>query len=133
MNAVDALRADAGALSQSIGREVQVEEADGRLHAIIKKAMLPPGTYSKDESDVLLLADYQYPMSAMDMFFMEEAVVHIRIPLPEHAKTVESHLGRQWRRWSWHRPQNNPWKPGVDSLLSQWTLVEACWKTEAAQ
>ena len=123
-----ALQADAEELSSITGCEVRLDASDGRIFVVVTGVRLPAGTYVRDRSDVLLLTDFQYPMSAMDMFYMEPEVQPCAGPVPEHASAIEHYLGRPWRRWSWHR--NGIWKPGTDSVLSHWAFVEDCWAKE---
>ena len=121
-------REHAGKLASLLGREVAVVRSSTQVFATVKKAQLPPGTYSADSSDVLLIADVQYPASAMDMFWMEEPVTLADGSTPNHQTSVEDYLGRRWRRWSWHR--NGVWTPGIDDLLNHWAFVESCWAKE---
>lgn len=130
MDIPEALRADAEELSRITGYMVEIVSEGARVFVVVKQASLPFGTYTRAVSDVLLIADFQYPMSAMDMFYMEPGVEPARMPLPGHASSIEEYAGRRWRRWSWHR--NGIWKPGVDNLLSHWAFVEACWAKESA-
>lgn len=127
----DVLRQDAEKLEKLIGCKVELHENGSQILVLVNKAPLPGGAYTKAESDVLLLTDFQYQMSAMDMFYMEPDVLHAKGPTPPHASNIESYLGRSWRRWSWHR--NNLWKVGTDNLISHWAFVEACWAKEASQ
>lgn len=122
------LREHAAELSQQLGCGVKLEQVGAQILVVIEKAGLPAGLHTADRSDVLLIADFQYPMSAMDMFYLEEDVVPHGRPIPDYASTVEEHAGRRWRRWSWHR--NGRWTPGIDDLLSHWAFVESCWARE---
>jgi len=131
MDVPEILQRDADELARVTGREVEVVPNGSQIGVIVKQAHLPAGAYTKSQSDVLMLTDYQYPMSAMDMFYMELDVQHAGGSIPAHATSIEPHLGRSWRRWSWHR--NGIWKPGTDGLLSHWAFVEACWAKETPQ
>lgn len=125
------LQDHAAELGVHTGCPVEVVQSADRIYVVVRQARLPEGTYTKNRSDVLMITDFQYPMAAMDMFFMEEDVHHAGRPIPEHAKSIEDHLGRHWRRWSWHR--NGRWTPGVDGLGSHWAMIEACWDKERSQ
>ena len=129
MNLPARLVSDAAELSRLTGHEVNLEPEGNQILAIAAQAALPGGTYSRSASDVLLITDFQYPMSAMDMFYMEVEVQHANGSIPSHASSIETHGGRQWRRWSWHR--NGIWQPNVDGLISHWAFVEACWAKES--
>jgi hypothetical protein len=128
MDVPEVLRVDAEELSRTTGCQVDLVPNGGQIGVVVKQAPLPDGAYTRARSDVLVLTDFQYPMSAMDMFYMEPEVQHAAVPLPPHATSIETHVGRSWRRWSWHR--NGIWKPGTDNLLSHWALIEDCWAKE---
>jgi hypothetical protein len=131
MDVPEQLRRDAEELTQITGCRVELVPNGIQIGIIVKQADLRGGAYSKLRSDVLMLTDYQYPMSAMDMLYMEPDVQYASGPIPAHANTVEEQVGRPWRRWSWHR--NGIWRPGFDNLLSHWAFVEACWAKERPQ
>ena len=118
----------AAELSASLGCPVAMTRVGPQVLIVLEKVALPPGLYNVSHSDILLLTDFQYPASAMDMFFMEEAVTFPGGRVPDHATGIVDHLGRRWRQWSWHR--NGRWTPGVDDLLSHWAFVEGCWDKE---
>lgn len=128
MSIPELLQRDADELAQATGCHVVIIPNDSQIAVVVARARLPEGAYTKQDSDVLMLTDYQYPMSAMDMFYMEPEVHHARGPIPPHATSIEQHAGRSWRRWSWHR--NGVWKPGSDNLISHWAFIEACWARE---
>lgn len=125
------LQEDADELGRVTGYPVELHPEGNQICVVVSGVSLPPGTYTQETSNVLLLTDFQYPMSAMDMFYMEETVHHLGKAIPPHARNVEERAGRRWRRWSWHR--NGKWTPGVDGLVSHWAFVEACWAKESAE
>lgn len=131
MEIPEQLAADVARLREATGYEAEVIAENGQLWVVVKQATIPPRAYTDDRSDVLLQTDYQYPMSAMDMFWMEPEVSHANGSAPSHVSVIETHAGRTWRRWSWHR--NGVWKPGSDDLLTHWAFVEACWAKETPQ
>lgn len=128
MDIPDQLTSDVARLREATGYVVEIIPEGGQLWVVVRQAAIPRTAYTRDRSDVLLQTDFQYPMSAMDMFWMEPEVQHANGSNPSHAGTLEPHVGRSWRRWSWHR--NGIWKPGADDLLTHWALVEACWAME---
>lgn len=124
-----ALVDDADELSNLIQRPIALSCDGHQVFVIVDKARLPADVYSSAESDVLMVTDHQYPMSSMDMFWMEERITLANGSIPSHSSTVETYAGRRWRRWSWHR--NGLWTPGVDDLRAHWAFVEACWMKES--
>jgi hypothetical protein len=122
------LEADVARLREETGYDVEIISEDGQLWILVKQAAIPDRAYTRGRSDVLMQTDFQYPMSAMDMFWMEPEVQHSNGSSPSHVSSIENHVGRSWRRWSWHR--NGVWKPGTDDLITHWAFVEACWAAE---
>lgn len=94
------------------GFAVELTEADGTANAVFRGYSLPKG-YSKSSSDLLLRLPLSYPNGRPDMFWLEADVVLANGGTPKSADHVETYLGRQWRRFSWH-PQS--WDPAVDDL-----------------
>lgn len=126
------LRDNARDLSSMLDRVVTLDrDGPSKVVVVVEKAEIRPGgMYSVAVSDVMMLTDMQYPMSSIDMFYMEEHVGYVGRPTPKYASVVEAHAGRQWRRWSWHR--NGLWTPQADGIVSHWAFVEACWEREAS-
>jgi len=107
---------------------VRLEELGNQLLVIVEKCALPKGLYTAEQADLLLITDFQYPHSAMDMFWLEEGVTLRDGRIPGYCSAIESYGDRRWRRWSWHR--NGRWTPGVDDLLSHFAFVQQCWAEE---
>jgi hypothetical protein len=102
------------------GHNVSVVEDGTRFYVVIKDFQLPE-SYVPSVTDLMLIADYQYPMSALDMFWTEP---HVRCGssggFPQAADQFEGHAGRTWQRWSWHY---QGWDPATHSLS---THLEVC-------
>lgn len=116
-------------LSQALDLRADVVEDGPHIFVIVRNAPLPLGLFQVDTSDILLIADQQYPLSAMDMFWTEVEVIKADDSIPQGADAIEHYLGRPWRRFSWHR--NGIWKPTGNPLLQHYATVEARWVKEA--
>jgi hypothetical protein len=128
MTGADLLRRHLAELTQEVGAEGEVIEEGMRLYVLLHKVRLPGGLFRLEESDVLFTTDQQYPLSAMDMFWTEEGVIRPDGSIPQNAESIEAHLGRQWRRFSWHR--NEAWNPNGNPLLDHYAFMEARWDAE---
>jgi hypothetical protein len=117
------LRQHAAALADATGIPATVIEEGMRVYVLLEKMDLPKGAFRVECSDILFIADQQYPLSAMDMFWTEVEVVRLDGAIPQGSDSVESYLGRSWRRFSWHR--NGVWSPGGNPLLDHFALMEA--------
>jgi hypothetical protein len=121
------LRDHAKELTEIVGVIVEVIERE-RVYVLVRKVQLPFGVFKQPETDLLFITDYQYPLSALDMFWVEVGVVRADGSIPQNAESIETHLDRQWRRYSWHR--NGIWNPARNGLLDHFAFVEARWAAE---
>jgi hypothetical protein len=104
---------------RSQGHKVEIVE-DGTRSYVVLSGQTLPSQYVPQETDLMIIADYQYPMSALDMFWTEP---HVKCPSgswPQNADQFELHIGRNWQRWSWHYAG---WNPSTHSLI---THLEVC-------
>jgi hypothetical protein len=65
----DVLRKHAAELAREVGLAVEVIDGGSQIYVILKEVSLPERAYRVPCTDVLFVADQQYPLSAMDMFW----------------------------------------------------------------
>jgi hypothetical protein len=123
MAALDELRRHAQALKDVAGVSAEIIEAGMQLYVVLKQVPLPKGAYRVDATDVLFIADRQYPLSSMDMFWTELEVLRPDGTVPQNANVIEIHADRQWRRFSWHR--HGIWNPNGTGLLDHYEFMES--------
>lgn len=104
---------------QEGGLAVELLEAEGWFNVVFTGYPLPRG-YSKRATTLLVKVPPSYPNGRPDMFWVDEDVLLETGAVPRSADSIETALGRRWRRFSWH-PQN--WNPGVDSLRTYLEFV----------
>ena len=115
------LEAHSRQLAEAIECQVSVLDADGRHYVIIEGVPLP-ARFAIPRTDVLFIAMAEYPLAALDMFWTNpEAVLADGRP-PANAELLESYVGREWRRYSWHR--QGPWNPARNGLLDHFAFTE---------
>jgi hypothetical protein len=119
----DDLHDHAKELIEVTGVVVEIIERRDRVYILLKKVALPVGLFRLTETDALFITDQQYPLSALDMFWTEVGVVRADGSVPQSAESIEAHLDRQWRRFSWHR--NDIWNPARNGLLDHFAFMEA--------
>jgi hypothetical protein len=105
-----------------LGHEIEVTEDPDFINLIFKNFKLGDG-YSRATSDLLLRMPRSYPDAGPDMFWVSPEVTLASGSLPQAAESVENYLGRNWRRFSWHRP-GNKWNPTVDNLHGQIEFID---------
>lgn len=111
-NDIDELRQD--------GYDIEVIEEGTRVFIILKGFDMPNGAYTPGATDLMLMADYLYPQSRMDMFWTEPPVRLVGGAEPQNANSYEQHCGRSWQRWSWHYPV---WDPSCHSVRTHLATV----------
>jgi Prokaryotic E2 family E len=113
MPAPERLLADV-ALLREHGQAAEVVE-DGTRYYVVLSGYELPEAYQPRRTDLMVIADYQYPASALDMFWTEPHVRCLTGAWPQNADQFEPHIGRTWQRWSWHYPG---WNPSTHSLIT---------------
>ncbi len=121
MSANDELHRHADELRVAVGYEVELVEGAVQVPVIIKAVTLPNGVFAVSETDMLFVADAQYPLSALDMFWVEPEVVRADGGVPANADQIEQYADRSWRRFSWHR--NGIWSPNSNGLLDHFEFA----------
>ena len=113
------LEADLAAL-RAEGLDIEVTEDGTRYYLVFRNFRLPDGRYAQASTDLMLMADYQYPQSAMDMFWTDPRVTCPDGRLPQKADVFETYAGRTWQRWSWHY---SGWHPVRHSVSTHFDVV----------
>ena len=97
--------------------DATIVEEHPRYYVVIANFELP-AFYAPNVTDLMMMADYQYPMSALDMFW---TCPHVRRAdngaYPLNAEQLEQHIQRTWQRWSWHYGGWNPAHHNVTTHL----------------
>lgn len=101
------------------GHSLSVVEADGFVNVVFHDHPIPAG-YSKRAADVLVKLPMSYPNGRPDMFWTDTDLTLKGGQVPQAAGTIETVLGKQWRRFSWH-PQG--WNPAADDLQTYLEFV----------
>jgi hypothetical protein len=123
MTALERLRQHADELAEETGLTIELVDGGGQIFVILNKVPLPDGAYRITASDVLFIADQQYPVSAMDMFWTEVDVLRADGSVPGGAESIEPYANREWRRFSWHR--NGVWRTTGNCLLDHFEFMQA--------
>jgi len=100
---------------------IDLIEADGWANIVFHNFSVPPG-YSKAMTTLLIKLPMSYPNGRPDMFWTDEDLILKYGRLPRNADVIETALGKNWRRFSWH-PQS--WNPGADNFCTYLEFVNS--------
>ena len=64
---------------------------------------------------LLLITDISYPNSKLDMFWVEPGLRLNGDRPPQAGEAIETYLGQQWQRFSWHVQK---WNPAFDNITT---------------
>jgi len=102
------------------GHQIEAVQDGVRYYLIFRNYALPDQGYVPAVTDVMLMTDYQYPASRMDMFWTDPAVKLPSGAWPQNANQFEAYCGRNWQRWSWHY---SVWDPARHSVRTHLQVV----------
>jgi hypothetical protein len=91
---------------------IEIIEDPNFVNLIFKEFPLGEG-FNMTTSDLLLRVPRSYPDTGPDMFWTEPTLIFANGQIPQAAESIENHISRSWRRFSWHR---QPWNPTIDNL-----------------
>ena len=94
-------------------------QPNGWTFVVFEGYPLPLG-YNRSQSDLRVKVPPPYPMAALDMFWMDPGLRLANGGLPANT-CLETYLGHEWLRFSWHPAK---WRPGRDSLASYLGFIE---------
>ena len=94
------------------GQQVELVDSDGMACVLFHGYPLPRG-YNKTSTELLLRLPPSYPNGKPDMFWVEPDVLLANGSAPLSGDSMETYMGRQWRRFSWHLAS---WNPARDDL-----------------
>ncbi len=101
--------------------EVEIIEDDQNVNLVFKDFPLGDA-FNVPKSDLLLKVPKTYPDAGPDMFWTDTVVTFADGRIPQATELIEVNLGRQWRRFSWHR---EAWNPTFDNMHGHIEFVKA--------
>jgi E2/UBC family protein E len=96
----------------------EITEDGSVINLVFQNYPIPPG-YNCSSTDLLLRVPRSYPDAGPDMFWTNPSLTLANGAEPQSGNSIETHIGRQWRRFSWHII----WKPTVDNLSAYMHFV----------
>ncbi|HWZ45245.1 MAG TPA: multiubiquitin domain-containing protein [Candidatus Saccharimonadales bacterium] len=95
---------------------------DGTMWLLVHRWKLPPG-YNVEFASVGLLIPPGYADSQIDMVYFQPQLNRADGRVIG-ALSTQMIAGNMWQRWSRHRTQQNPWRPGIDDIAAHLSLVD---------
>lgn len=105
--------------SREMAYDVQSES--NMTCVVLRDWPLPQG-YDHATADLLLRLPAGFPDVPPDMWWFCPGIKLVNGPPIPATEVIESHLGRNWQRWSRHF-NSGQWKPGIDGLESFLALI----------
>lgn len=94
----------------------------GARRVVIHELPVPAG-YTIPTVSVNVRIEAGYPDTQIDMAYFYPALSRSD-GKPISALASDMFDGKTWQRWSRHRTQANPWRPGIDNLETHMALVQ---------
>lgn len=95
---------------------------DGSIkRVVIRDFPVPPG-YNLMTIDVNVRIEAAYPDTQIDMVYFYPPLARSD-GKPINATASDNFDGKSWQRWSRHRTNRHPWRPGLDNLSTHLALV----------
>lgn len=80
--------------------------------------------YNNPKASIAVRLERGYPQTALDMVYVYPGLERKdKKPIPQ-TSTNQRLDDKVWQRWSRHRSNQNPWRPGQDSLETHVYLIE---------
>jgi hypothetical protein len=105
---------------------------DGSTQWLIIRGWQVPDGYNHRQVDMALLIPPLYSDAQIDMVYFDPPLSRTDGRLIRQLTNCPIQQ-KNWQRWSRHRTQQNPWRPGVDDLASHLALVDDWLRREFEQ
>lgn len=103
--------------------------AENNIKRIIIHDFPVPDGYNIEKVALYIRLEATYPDTQLDMVYFFPKLARSD-GNPIKAITDDQFDGKIWQRWSRHRTNQNPWRPGIDNLethlilVSEWLRLE---------
>ena len=95
----------------------------GRLNWLIIYDYPVTPSYNIDKVDIALRIEPGYPVSQIDMVYFNPPLKLVSGKLIGASNSVQVIDGKSFQRWSRHRTGHNPWRPGLDNVMTHMQMV----------
>jgi hypothetical protein len=113
--------------ARGLAWETLIEEPSRWI--LVRKFPIPEG-YNVSDADIAILLPDSYPTTQLDMAYVFPALSLTSGAPINNIDFIQALDNRSFQRWSRHRTQANPWRPGLDNLGTHIELIEECFLRE---
>ncbi len=99
---------------------------------LVRNFPIPEG-YNVSYADIAILLPDSYPTTQIDMAYVFPALSLTSGAAINNVDAIQALDNRSFQRWSRHRTQSNPWRPGLDNLGTHIELIEECFLRETTK
>jgi hypothetical protein len=96
---------------------------ESNSHWLIVHDFPVPEGFTERRVSVAVAITPGYPVAPLDMAYFHPPVARSD-GRPIGALSPHTLDGKTWQRWSRHRTEQNPWRPGVDDVAGHLALAE---------
>ena len=107
---------------ESLGNDWETIK-DANLEWLLVYGYPVPGGYNVKEVDVAVLITPAYPTAQLDMAYFNPGLNRVN-GVEIKATQCQQHIdGKSWQRWSRHRTSENPWRVGIDNMMTHFVSI----------
>ncbi len=106
----------------SLGLEWETLRESNQEWLIVYGYSVPAG-YNTSVVDIAITIPSGYPVSPLDMAYFNPGLTRIdgkAINATSHLQSLDC---KSWQRWSRHRTAQNPWRPGIDNIITHFISI----------
>lgn len=103
---------------KELGYVFEVLEDTNKVYVRFENFAIPSDKFSMSATQLLIFTTPLYPKANFDMFWTDENLILKNGNVPKNGEVIETHLGKRWRRFSYHPYSNKLWNPALDDVGS---------------
>lgn len=106
----------------SLGKDWETIK-DANLEWLLVYGYPVPDGYNVKEVNIAVMITPAYPTAQLDMAYFNPALNRLN-GVEIRATQCQQHIdGKSWQRWSRHRTPENPWRVGIDNMMTHFVSI----------
>jgi len=107
---------------ESLGNDWETIK-DANLEWLLVYGYPVPGGYKVNAVDVAVLITPAYPTAQLDMAYFCPRLNRVNGVEIKATQCQQQIDGKSWQRWSRHRTPANPWRVGIDNMMTHFVSI----------